>query len=90
MSYNLTKNFILIGSAHSLKEIKIKEKQNVKEIFISSIFKKNRNYLGFNKFNLISNFSTKEIIALGGISKKNIKLLSMTNSLGFAGISFFE
>jgi len=90
LSYKLTKNFILIGSAHSLKEIKIKEKQNVKEIFISSIFKENKNYLGFNKFNLISNFTMKGIIALGGISRKNIKLLNMTNSLGFAGISIFE
>ena len=37
---NLKKNFILLGSAHSIKEIKIKEKQGAKLIFISSIFKK--------------------------------------------------
>ena len=80
----------MIGSAHSLKEIKIKEKQNVKEIFISSIFKKNRNYLGIYKFNLLSNHSIKKIIALGGISKNNIKLLSLTKSIGLAGISYFK
>ena len=32
----------------------------------------------------------KKIIALGGISKKNLKLLNLTNCIGFAGISFFQ
>ena len=90
LSYKLRKNFIFIGSAHSLKEIKIKERQEVKEIFISSIFKKNKNYLGIYKFNLLSNYSLKKIIALGGVSDVNIKLLSLTKSIGFAGISFFN
>ena len=90
LSYQLRKNFILIGSAHSLKEIRIKEKQNVKEIFISSIFKLNDNYLGINRFNLLSKVSSRKIIALGGISIVNIKLLSLTKSIGFAGISFFK
>ena len=39
LSYPLKKKFILIGSAHNLKEIRIKEKQKVKEIFLSSLFK---------------------------------------------------
>ena len=90
LSYKLKKNFILIGSAHSLKEIRIKEKQNVKEIFISSIFKMNNNYLGINRFNLLSKLSSRETIALGGISIENIKMLSLTKSIGFAGISFFN
>mgnify|MGYP003312644452 CR=1 FL=1 len=34
--------------------------------------------------------SSKKIIALGGISIKNIKLLSLTKSTGFAGISIFK
>ena len=38
-SFKLKKKFHLIGSAHNLKEIRIKEKQNVKEIFIASLFK---------------------------------------------------
>ena len=29
-------------------------------------------------------------IALGGIDKKNIKKLSLTNSLGYASISLFK
>ena len=44
LSYSLKKNFILLGSAHSLKEFRIKERQNVSKIFLSSIFKKNNNY----------------------------------------------
>ncbi len=89
LSYEIKRNFILLGSAHNLKEIKIKEKQMVNEIFISSVFKNNKNYLGINKFKLISNFSKKKIVALGGISKQNIKLVLLTNSIGYAGISYF-
>ena len=90
LSYSLKKGFCLIGSAHNLKEIRIKEKQKVDKIFLSSIFKKNSNYLGINKFNLISKFTSNKIIALGGISKENKKLIRLTRSIGFAGISFFE
>ena len=89
LSYKFRKDFILIGSAHNLKEIRIKEKQKVNEIFISSIFKKNLNYLGLNKFKQISNYSSKGIIALGGISETNIRLINLTYSVGFAGISYF-
>jgi thiamine-phosphate pyrophosphorylase len=46
LSYSLKSNFLLIGSAHTNKEIKIKELQKVKVIFISSLFKKNKNFLG--------------------------------------------
>tara|TARA_Y100000816_G_C25840225_1_gene439138 strand:+ start:33 stop:560 length:528 start_codon:yes stop_codon:yes gene_type:complete len=90
LSYNFKKNFVLIGSAHNFREIKIKEKQMVKEIFLSSLFKNNGNFLGLNKFNLLSNYSKKDVIALGGISKDNIKLINLTKSIGFAGISYFK
>ena len=56
LSYSLKNDFILIGSAHNLKEIKIKEKQKVNKIFLSSLFKKNKNYLGINQF---KNFTKK-------------------------------
>ena len=36
---NKPRNFGVIGSAHNIKEILIKERQGCKEIFISSIFK---------------------------------------------------
>ena len=90
LCYELNKDFCLIGSAHNLKEIRIKEKQKVNKIFLSSLFKKNKNYLGINKFNLLSKLSNKKIIAWGGVSRENIKLISLTNSKGFAGISFFS
>ena len=90
LNYSLKKDFELIGSAHNLKEIKLKETQNIKKIVISSIFKNNKNYLGINKFKNISKYTNKEIIALGGITKKNIKKLKLTNLVSFAGISFFE
>ena len=89
-AFSLKKNFKIIGSAHNIKEIKIKELQNVKSIFISSLFKKNKNYLGINKFKLISNLTNKKVVALGGISKKNINTLRLLNNSEFAGISYFE
>ena len=90
LSYFLKKNFILLGSAHNLKEFRIKEKQKVSEIFLSSLFKKNNNYLGINKFKIMSNYTNNSIIALGGISKENLKLIKLTKSTGFAGISYFR
>ena len=87
-----SKNFLLIGSAHNVKEIKIKEKQRVKLIFLSPIFKtkKNNNFLNIIKFNNLSRISKKPIIALGGINPKNIKKLKMTRSFGFSGISHIQ
>ncbi|MDB4231418.1 thiamine phosphate synthase [Candidatus Pelagibacter sp.] len=90
LSYSFKKNFIILGSAHNIYEMRIKELQNVDKIFLSSIFKKNKNYLGIYRFKLLSLLSKKKIIALGGISTNNLKKLDLTNCLGFAGISFFE
>ena len=90
LSFSLKKKFNIIGSAHNIKEIKIKEIQNVNKIFISSIFKKNKNYLGINRFKLISNLTRIKVVALGGISKKNINKLKLLNNSEFAGISYFE
>ncbi len=90
LSFSLKKQFGIIGSAHNIKEIKIKETQNVNKIFLSSIFKKNKNYLGINKFKLISNLTKKKVVALGGISKKNINKLKLLKKPEFAGISYFE
>jgi len=90
LSFSFKKKFNLIGSAHNIREIKIKEKQRVSKIFISSVFKKNNNYLGLNKFKLISNLTKKKVVALGGISKGNINKLKLLKSIEFAGISYFE
>ena len=90
LAFSLKKKFKIIGSAHNIKEIKTKEIQNVNRIFISSIFKKNKNYLGINRFKLISNLTRIEVVALGGISKKNFNKLKLLNNAEFAGISYFE
>jgi len=90
LSYSFKKNFIILGSAHNVYEIRTKELQNVRAIFLSSIFKKNKNYLGFYKFKLLSLLTKKSLIALGGISNNNLKKISLTSCRGFAGISFFE
>jgi len=90
LSFSLPKNFIILGSAHNNKEIKIKEKQSVQIIFLSSLFKKNKNYLGVNKFKLLAELTKIKVVALGGISFENLKNLRLINCFGFAGISFFE
>jgi len=90
-SIKLKKKFKILGSAHNLKEIRIKEIQNVSEIFLSPLFKDKKNkrldiygYLNLRKLTFMKD------IALGGISKQNLKRLILVNPDGFAGISFFE
>jgi len=90
LNYSLYKKFRIIGSAHNVKQIRIKELQKVENIFLSSLFKRNKNYLGLNKFKLLSKLTRKKIVVLGGVSKQNIKTLQLINNPEFAGISFFE
>ena len=90
LNYSLKRKFEIIGSAHNINEIRVKESQQVKKIFISSLFKKNKNYLGINKFKLLCALTQKQTVALGGISEKNIKKLKLVNFPDFAGISYFK
>ena len=90
LAYSTFLNFVVVGSAHNLKEIRIKELQKVQNIFISSLFKKNKNYLGFNRFKILTKYTKKKVVALGGISKKNINKLKLLNNSEFGGISYFE
>ena len=89
---NVKKKFMIIGSAHSIKEIRIKEKQGAELIFISPLFKtsKKNKFLGPVKFNFLASKTNKKVIALGGITIKNLNRLRLTRSYGFAGISFFK
>ena len=91
-SFSLKTNFSLLGSAHNLKEIRIKEKQQVNKIFISPIFftEKNKFYLGIYKFLQLKNLTLKEITCLGGINKNNVKKIIMIKIKNVAGISFFQ
>ena len=90
LAYSYKKNFNIVGSAHNLKEVRIKEIQRVKKIFLSSLFKKNKNFLGINKFKLLSKLTKKSIVVLGGVSKDNKKKLNLVSQFDFAGISYFE
>ena len=74
----------VIGSAHNQYEYYIKNKQNCSTIMLSPIFY-NKKYssnkiLYVPRFNLISLNWRTNICALGGISSKNIKLISLTRS----------
>ena len=90
LAFSYKKNFLIIGSAHNNREIKIKELQKVEILFLSSLFKNNKNFLGVNKFKILSNLTKKKVVALGGITSKNRKKLKLLNCFGFAGISYFE
>ena len=89
---NIKKKFQIIGSAHTVKEIKIKEKQGAELIFLSPLFKnaKSNKFLDLIKFNTLASKTNKKVIALGGINSKNLKKLKMTKAYGFAGISYFK
>lgn len=90
LNYSLHKSFITIGSAHNIKEIRIKERQEVDQIVLSSLFKKNKNYLGLYRFKTLKNLTKKNVIVLGGITKKNQKKIKLVNCNSFAGISYFK
>tara|TARA_B100001989_G_scaffold206474_1_gene155201 strand:- start:284 stop:811 length:528 start_codon:yes stop_codon:yes gene_type:complete len=90
LNYSIKTSFLIIGSAHNIKEIRLKEKQKVNLIFVSSIFKKNKNYLGLYRFVALKKLTKKRVIALGGISKNNRKRTNLLNCYGISGISYFE
>ena len=89
--FSKRKKFQLIGSAHSLKEIIIKEKQGVDTIFVSPLFKTYKlKFLGIPKFNLIKIAFKNKFVALGGINKINIKKTKMLDVYGISGISMYK
>ena len=89
VKYPIKRNFEIIGSAHNVKEIKTKINQKSSLIFLSPIFKndKNKDYLDVIKFNLLTLNYNFDFVALGGINKNNLKKINLTKSIGFAGIS---
>jgi len=89
---NVHKKFKIIGSAHNIAQLIEKRNQGCREIFITPVFKtkKNNNFLGINKFNLLSNTTNIKIIALGGINNFNFKRLKSTKCSGFAAIRWIK
>ena len=99
-SFNKTKNFsnlenkniIVLGSAHSQREIHKKISQNCRAIFLSPLFgvEKSKTFLGLHKFNYLSHVNKANILALGGISENNIRKLKLLCIKGFGGIRIFK
>jgi thiamine-phosphate pyrophosphorylase len=90
-AYELKKKFTLLGSAHSLKEIRFKEKQRIDHIFLSPIFKTNKKKkLGIYRFLALRDLTRKKIIGLGGIKKDNLNLLKKLKISEVASISLFH
>ena len=81
-----------MGSAHNMREVKIKKDQKIDIIFLSPLFKndKNRDNLGIIKFNLLKQNFNNKFIALGGINNQNKCMLKLLNVNGFAAISYFN
>ena len=86
------KNIKIIGSAHNQKEIQKKISQNCSAIFLSPVFdiEKSRKFLGLYKFNYLTYRNKTNILALGGISERNIHKLKLFNIKGIGGIRMFK
>jgi len=90
-SIKFKKEFKILGSAHNFKEVKIKELQDVDEIFLSPLFKSKKNpQLNIYKYLNLRKVTFMKDVSLGGINNRNIKKLRLIKPFGFAGISFFE
>ena len=90
--FSKRKNFLVLGSAHTIQEVSTKQKQGCKLIFLAPIFKvnKKKHFLGINKFNQLSTNKKIGFIALGGINSLNIKKINLLNCYGFAGVSWIK
>ena len=90
--FQFKKKFKLIGSAHNLKEIRIKENQNVTYIFLSPLFKtsKYKHFLGIYRFLKLSKFTKKNIVCLGGVNKNNLNTIKLLDKNYIASISMFQ
>ena len=91
-SFSFPSKFEIIGSAHNFVEIQIKKKQGCIDVFLSPIFNvaKNKNPLNIYNFNNLTFDKKINYIALGGVNEKNYKRIKLTNSAGFAGITWIK
>ena len=82
----------IIGSAHNATELKIKEKQGCSYIFLSPVFKNNKNkkFLDVVKTNLLKKMTKNQIVLLGGINQKTFKRSKLCAPNGVAAISWIK
>ena len=88
----MREKFQIIGSAHNLKEIRIKELQGCKLIFISPLFEVNKTntFLDIYRYRQLANLTSMKAVALGGINYKNFKKLKLIKCEFFASISLIK
>ena len=88
----LKNNLEILGSAHNIIELKIKEKQGCSAIFLSPIFEneKKKKFLGVVKTNLLKNLTNNRIVLLGGINFKTLRRSKMCLPSGIAAISWIK
>ena len=86
------KGLEIIGSAHNATELRIKEKQGCTSIFLSPIFKndKNKKFLDIIKANFLRKLTKNQIILLGGINSKTLKRSKLCTPSGVAAISWIK
>jgi len=85
------KKFKIIGSIHNCRELTFKKNQRVQEIFLAPIFKNKVKFaLGLYKTKTLFELFRGDKVALGGISKSNLKLLRLNKYSGFAAINYFS
>jgi thiamine-phosphate pyrophosphorylase len=82
----LNKKFSIVGAAHNQLEYMYKSRQSCQVIMLSPIFENSKyspnKILNIVKFNNISNRWKEHVVALGGISLKNISRIQMTKVWG--------
>ena len=71
-------------------ELNAKIRQQVKIIFIAPVFKKKINKLGIYGFLKLRNFTSKELIILGGVTEEKMNMINFLNAEGFAAINYFQ
>ena len=85
------RNFSIIGSAHNMKEIKLKILQGCNYILLSKLFKVDYDdkapHLGIIKFNIFCNKISKNFVALGGIKIEKLNYLKHINCKSIAILS---
>jgi thiamine-phosphate pyrophosphorylase len=84
-------NFKIIGSAHNIKELRLKKLQGCSLFIFSRLFKtsyKNKKeFMGIIKFNLLKLNRKESLIPLGGINLFNLNKLNMVRTNYFAILS---
>ena len=96
-NYNLFKSrYLILGSAHNLREIFQKIRAGCNIIFLSNVYKtsshpEKRSSIGLLRFlNIKNQIKNASIYALGGVTKRKYSTLnSIIKNFGYGGISSF-